>query len=1460
MRGLWKHLDVAVPLIILCLLLLAKPVEPEVTSDRVWKIDALSTSQAHQPSADNAQYKPSTLASNEIQEPARLRTADSPFVGRLSPGSGSPDLIIPVGGEDAEPEEPARLESTDADDVIKPAFNEPLSAIVIEGNDAVSTEGILKLVGTRVGEIPDRKQIRADVRALVAKRWFDAVFTRITSSEAGAVLVFKVVEKPSPQNVLNDADSPVLDIKADFKNLTEPLADVVIEGNRAVSSGTILNLMATKRGHIPDRDTVEWDVDSLHSKAWFSSIAVRFEPTKEGPVLVVKVVEKPVLEKVTFIGNKLFSDEELLASTELAPGPGFDVNRNRRAIRGIESRYRELGRIHAKVELVKGGSPDDRDVVIKIEEGPLAVVTKISFDGNESISAAVLRSQMQAVSSVLQLAPTTYYPISMDADQAWLKNYYRKLGFFDARVTCREEISEDSSNVHLHYVIEEGPRYKVRNIVLIGNDVLADAELLAGMKQRHNAFYNQRLIDADRNKILAQYGALRRFAASADAFPRTFEEPGIVDLVYKINEDGVWRTPADAAPDNVASARSNGDIVQTAATAPAQASEPPGLRDASRLVFQGLSTFPAGEIRDEVSKDFELLLAEHPDTAMSEYLRTLEAQVRSGYQHHGFRDAKVEAVCDRSKQQIVVHVSEGRRLRRGDVQIIGAKSVPEAKIIAALTEDPKPSRILWKKGDPVRFDELAESAIREQIEDTFGEAGFLSPQFSVVTSPTSDGMSCDLKVTVASEGPRAVLGKIDVTGTKRDSVEDVLEFLDLKPGMPYDIDLEYRLHRRLWNSGRYLSIVVEPAAHESPDPAIADRTRDLRIRLWEYDDAPPLTKEFSPEEQALLKLRDWIERWGRGEIEDEIVVTATARAELPGAAGKPPDEIHRRLSFRMVLAPNRGQTMSVSALRPDGKSILDALFGVYADRLVFAAPQRRVKLQLPNSAKDRVAFSIGAKAAPAKALARGDKYFRLTFGLGRSSFSKPNPTAFEVDAGFSPAFAISLAHTDKPQCTLRDGVWEIRSESLELQFDAATGRLIEWRYTDDSDDVKVQVSICTGKDALESDRKTLEAALSQCTTAYDSASPWKSRLDFFLDCGCYFARQTEWNGLTDRIAAALAHHDPESPWATVNKIGHEIQEYVIGDKGSAEGLRALRKLIHRWSPPALADPFEPWWAGNAPEPVELFWIPSHRAGWNYDDLLKPGSLSRKNFVARVMLPIYRELVPRTGWMWPAGRDAALYWAAQDRNPATRLRQYVSSPDIGPLGELLHGSPDTLFLGMFDPPIEGELSDFNADLTENAGRIGLQRLLAHAFAKDYEPLLKGDSWLGQWCLSMAGALRELNESELRALARLLPDDVPREAIVQCLLQLRTGRDKPIKQVLPLALDALWSEVLIEPVRAALLRMANLAEIRPDEPHRDDQVRQASAEEDADTEPADEPRPVPLSEPLPEPLEEIPELTP
>jgi hypothetical protein len=74
-----------------------------------------------------------------------------------------------------------------------------LAAVVIEGNKSIATAEILKCIGTRKGRIFSRQQLREDVRALMAKRWFSSVEARMGESTDGPVLIFHVVERPADE-------------------------------------------------------------------------------------------------------------------------------------------------------------------------------------------------------------------------------------------------------------------------------------------------------------------------------------------------------------------------------------------------------------------------------------------------------------------------------------------------------------------------------------------------------------------------------------------------------------------------------------------------------------------------------------------------------------------------------------------------------------------------------------------------------------------------------------------------------------------------------------------------------------------------------------------------------------------------------------------------------------------------------------------------------------------------------------------------------------------------------------------------------------------------------------------------------------------------------------------------------------------------------------------------------------
>ena len=103
---------------------------------------------------------------------------------------------------------------------------------------------------------------------------------------------------------------------------------------------------------------------------------------------------KRLLEKITYIGNQKLTDEYVEMLTEiigLKPGNAFSIESNESAVRDLLLMYHMRGHAFAKVQLEKGSSPDDREVVIKIDEGPRVVVTKVGFSGNKMLPEWVLR-------------------------------------------------------------------------------------------------------------------------------------------------------------------------------------------------------------------------------------------------------------------------------------------------------------------------------------------------------------------------------------------------------------------------------------------------------------------------------------------------------------------------------------------------------------------------------------------------------------------------------------------------------------------------------------------------------------------------------------------------------------------------------------------------------------------------------------------------------------------------------------------------------------------------------------------------------------------------------------------------------------------------------------------------------------------------------------------------------------
>jgi outer membrane protein insertion porin family len=191
--------------------------------------------------------------------------------------------------------------------------------------------------------------------------------------------------------------------------------------------------------------------------------------------------------------------------------------------------------------LLEGDKPEDHRAIFLINEGTKQKVWKATFVGNTIASDDRLRTQIKSKPPFLYLFKGELDRKEVDEDVQRLTAYYRGLGFFRARIGRELEYNEKEDWVTIHFTIDEGPRYKIRNVSVLGNTKYTSEKLMADLKLKNGEYFNQSKMTADLTSMQDQYGGIGYVFADVKADPRFLEEPGQLDLVYNIKEGDRYR-------------------------------------------------------------------------------------------------------------------------------------------------------------------------------------------------------------------------------------------------------------------------------------------------------------------------------------------------------------------------------------------------------------------------------------------------------------------------------------------------------------------------------------------------------------------------------------------------------------------------------------------------------------------------------------------------------------------------------------------------------------------------------------------------------------------------------------------------------------------------------------------------------------------------------------------------------
>ncbi|MCA9021633.1 MAG: hypothetical protein KDA74_15900, partial [Planctomycetaceae bacterium] len=241
-------------------------------------------------------------------------------------------------------------------------------------------------------------------------------------------------------------------------SLNDPLFDIRVEGNESIPALAILQKTKVQRGRPASRDQVLEDVRLLLATRWFSSVQPVYRKTDQGLVLIFKVKERPIVEKVEFRGNSKIKTKRLAATTGLKVGSPFDVSANLESVHRLKQLYVERGYRFAEITLSKGGDANDREVIFEIKEGPKVVVSGVKFHGNKFVSSGVLKTKLLTKKAPLGLSVLggKFDPATVEDDLNALKQYYNGLGFFDVKIDEKVGYNKDRSRVQIEYTVNEG--------------------------------------------------------------------------------------------------------------------------------------------------------------------------------------------------------------------------------------------------------------------------------------------------------------------------------------------------------------------------------------------------------------------------------------------------------------------------------------------------------------------------------------------------------------------------------------------------------------------------------------------------------------------------------------------------------------------------------------------------------------------------------------------------------------------------------------------------------------------------------------------------------------------------------------------------------------------------------------------------------------------------------------------
>ncbi len=391
--------------------------------------------------------------------------------------------------------------------------------IQVEGLQRVELGTFFTALPIRVGETIDDARVPNIIRSLYKTGNFD--FVKL--ERVDATLKVLVVERPV-------------------------ISSIVLSGNKILKSEQLLENMKSsgiEKGEVLNSfilDKIEQAITNEYFNNGHYHLGIKkqiIDLSRNRVQLKIDIKEgkSARIKGLNIIGNKLFSDEELLNNMESATGGLFSflMDDNKYSSSGLEkdieavtSFYKDRGYLKFNVDSTLVSLSDNREEVyisLNVTEGNVFNIKNVNLVGELVYTDDFLK----------RIIPYNEGDNFSQAINTFIEEQIKSLlglkGFAFAEVRVIPEIIADTNEVDLNVIVDPGERYYANDISFVGNYITDDNVFRREARLKEGEPLSSSLVERSKQRIQRL-----PFAEEVNVDVRKSEELGEADIVYTVKE------------------------------------------------------------------------------------------------------------------------------------------------------------------------------------------------------------------------------------------------------------------------------------------------------------------------------------------------------------------------------------------------------------------------------------------------------------------------------------------------------------------------------------------------------------------------------------------------------------------------------------------------------------------------------------------------------------------------------------------------------------------------------------------------------------------------------------------------------------------------------------------------------------------------------------------------------------